>query len=251
MGHLTTSTGCSPVPRRPGSFSPNGYKAPLEIVAHVIEAHIDGASRSPVPKPVVATDASNDDQQAGPSQVNEAASCKEVVAVSAGEQFVTGLGRVLTRWVQATPPPCGADKSRKVLPFRSVRTPSVSITAYLGRLHTYFGCSDECYVIALVYIDRLGKLDPTMTVCNLNVHRLLFTAILVAAKFHDDMYYANAYYAKVGGIPLKEVNALEAELLQRLNWTVVVAPNEYQLYHSRVCEATCYDHDLQEDGPGT
>ena len=32
----------------------------------------------------------------------------------------------------------------------------------------------------------------------LNVHRLLLTGVLLAAKLMDDRYYSNAYYAKVG-----------------------------------------------------
>jgi Cyclin len=31
----------------------------------------------------------------------------------------------------------------------------------------------------------------------LNVHRLLLTGVLLAAKLMDDRYYSNAYYAKV------------------------------------------------------
>ena len=28
--------------------------------------------------------------------------------------------------------------------------------------------------------------------------------VMLAAKFHDDLYYSNAYYAKVGGLQVKE-----------------------------------------------
>jgi hypothetical protein len=32
---------------------------------------------------------------------------------------------------------------------------------------------------------------------------------MAAAKFFDDSYYNNAFYAKVGGVPAWEINALE------------------------------------------
>ena len=34
-------------------------------------------------------------------------------------------------------------------------------------------------------------------------------AIMVAAKFVDDFYYKNDYYAKIGGINKSEINILE------------------------------------------
>lgn len=164
----------------------------------------------------------------------ELAPATEAIAVSAGEQFIVGLGHVLSRWVEHT----SSEGTGKATHFHSARKPSMSIKNYLQRIHKYFACSDESYVLALVFIDRIGKVDPSMFVCDLNVHRLLVIAVMVAVKFHDDVYYSNAYYAKVGGLSLKEVNALEAKLVTLLDWNLVVAPGEYQLYHSLVCQAT-------------
>ena len=39
------------------------------------------------------------------------------------------------------------------------------------------------------------------------VHRLLITSIMLASKFFDDVYYNNAYYARVGGISNIEARA--------------------------------------------
>jgi hypothetical protein len=38
--------------------------------------------------------------------------------------------------------------------------------------------------------------DPQLLITSLSVHRLLVTAVLVAAKFLDDSYFNNAYYSK-------------------------------------------------------
>ncbi|KAF9163558.1 hypothetical protein DFQ26_002407 [Actinomortierella ambigua] len=48
---------------------------------------------------------------------------------------------------------------------------------------------------------------------SLNIHRLLITALMVAAKFTSDLYYSNARYAKYGGLRLEELNQLELEFL--------------------------------------
>jgi hypothetical protein len=46
---------------------------------------------------------------------------------------------------------------------------------------------------------------------------------MVAAKYVDDFFYKNDYYAKVGGISRAEINTLELELLQTLNYHLHVA----------------------------
>jgi hypothetical protein len=161
----------------------------------------------------------------------------ELEPVEAGEQFIKGFGTVMSRWVEATAN-VGTDRTKRVTFFHSVRPPTLKVQDYLARIRKYFLASDECYVMALVYIDRVGKIDPAMTVCELNVHRLLVISAMLAAKFHDDVYYSNNYYAKVGGLSLKEVNALEAKFLKMLDWKLFVAPEEYQLYHDLVCQAT-------------
>merc|ERR1712216_1092466 len=103
--------------------------------------------------------------------------------------------------------------------------------------------SDECFVIALVYIDRLSKMESNVTVCDLTIHRLLLITVMTAAKFQDDVYYSNKYYAKVGGIRLKEVNALEAFLLKLLDWKMCVTPQEYELYHKLVYQSVYQPHE--------
>jgi hypothetical protein len=45
----------------------------------------------------------------------------------------------------------------------------------------------------------------SLTKTNLNVHRVIITSLMVAAKFFDDFYFNNAFYARVGGISVLEV----------------------------------------------
>lgn len=45
---------------------------------------------------------------------------------------------------------------------------------------------------------------------------------MVAIKYNDDDYYKNEFYAKVGGITLKEINALENEFLSLINFAFYV-----------------------------
>ena len=53
---------------------------------------------------------------------------------------------------------------------------------------------------------------------------------MVAAKYADDFFYKNEYYAKVGGISKSEINQLEIELLSILNYHLHVHEHELNLY---------------------
>lgn len=150
----------------------------------------------------------------------------------AGPAFVPALAHVLTHLASLAP-----GRPNKVTHFHSVRAPQLSIEDYLGRIAKYFQCSNECFVLSLVYIDRIVKVHPEFTICNLNIHRLIVTSVMLAVKYFDDVYYSNDYYAKVGGIRRKEVNALEAQFLRLIDWRVYVSPTEYDQYRNHVFQA--------------
>ena len=124
---------------------------------------------------------------------------------------------------------------RGVSKFHALRPPAISIKDYLQRVAKYAACSGECFVLALVYIDRIIQSNPTFVVNSLNIHRLLITSIMLAAKFFDDQYFNNAYYAKVGGVPCSEINSLEVEFLFLCNFALFVNTETYSQYYTELC----------------
>lgn len=126
-----------------------------------------------------------------------------------------------------------AASQEEVTKFHALKPPSISILQYLERIHKYASCSTECFILALIYIDRLIQRNNFL-LTDLNVHRVVITGILLAAKFFDDAYYNNAYYAKVGGVLVSEMNSLEVEFLFRVNFSLHVAPQVYSKYHAEL-----------------
>ena len=55
--------------------------------------------------------------------------------------------------------------------FQSLKTPRVSITEYIHRIHMYAKCSDSCLVLAFIYVDRLVKGDVHLVLTQLNIYR--------------------------------------------------------------------------------
>lgn len=69
--------------------------------------------------------------------------------------------------------------------FHGLSAPALSVRKYIDRIFKYSGCSPSCFVVAHIYVDRfLQNTDIKLT--SLNVHRLLITSIMLAAKFMDD-----------------------------------------------------------------
>jgi len=119
----------------------------------------------------------------------------------------------------------------QITPFHSSRPPAISVKSYLeDRILKYAGCSEETFILALIYMDQVVQFNPDFVISSLNVHRLLITSIMLASKFFDDVYYNNAYYARVGGISNSEVNSLEMEMLRMISFSLFVQPEQYERY---------------------
>ncbi|PWA63438.1 cyclin-like, Cyclin PHO80-like protein [Artemisia annua] len=114
--------------------------------------------------------------------------------------------------------------------FHGVRSPAITIPKYLDRIYKYTDCSPACFVVGYVYIDRLIHRHPGSLVVSLNVHRLLVTSIMVAAKVLDDVHYNNAFYARVGGVTNVELNRLEVEFLFMLDFELTVSSRVFESY---------------------
>ncbi|KAH9607471.1 hypothetical protein KSS87_019368 [Heliosperma pusillum] len=121
---------------------------------------------------------------------------------------------------------------QKVSVFHGLTPPTISIPCYLERIFKYANCSPCCFVVAYVYLDRFTQRQPLLLLNSFNIHRLLITSIMVAAKFMDDLYYNNAYYAKIGGISTTEMNFLEMDFLFGLGFHLNVTPTTFHTYCS-------------------
>lgn len=55
--------------------------------------------------------------------------------------------------------------------FHAKSKPGISIKDYLIRIEKCSKCSDECFILALIYIDRLTERNSRIILKSLNVHR--------------------------------------------------------------------------------
>jgi len=97
-----------------------------------------------------------------------------------------------------------------------------SLKDWINIVTTNSRCSVESAVIAMVLLDRLTRVDR-MNLDSGVIHRYYLCAVMLSAKMHDEQYGDNLWYAKVGSLNISELNSLEVEICDRLNWRLGVS----------------------------
>lgn len=114
---------------------------------------------------------------------------------------------------------------RPLTRFHSKAAPPISPIAYLTRITTFTNVDPCVLIILLFYID---KLTSYLVINSLTVHRFAIAAVCCGSKALSDSFATNSRYAKVGGVELVEMNALERELLSALGWRLAVSKSKYR-----------------------
>ncbi|KAH9579793.1 Cyclin PHO80-like [Trypanosoma melophagium] len=105
--------------------------------------------------------------------------------------------------------------------------PGISVEKYVQRLVTYMRCSPEAYIFALAYIRHLFICGFPLH--SRSIHRVLLTAVVVAAKTRDDLYCSMSYYSQVGGVSKHDLNMMELRfLVDLIDFKAEVHPDEYR-----------------------
>ena len=88
----------------------------------------------------------------------------------------------------------------------------------------------ECIIVSLIYIEKImttSKIE--IRFCNWRA--LLFTSILLASKFWEDICFWNVDYAEaLNFYPLKSINRMESEFLSLCNYNICVTKSMYNSY---------------------
>ena len=119
--------------------------------------------------------------------------------------------------------------SRKKLEiFNNKRIPDISLFNYLNRIIKYMNCEESTLILSLIYLDRLSLSNIYFSIYN--IHRLLFTSILLAIKYNEDKIYKNDYYSKIAGVTLSEINLMEYNFAILLKFNFYVNDFTYNIY---------------------
>lgn len=130
-----------------------------------------------------------------------AVECEEELPLSPSERRVSEIGPHLM------------DNAHLARRFSLKQSPEMSATAYLERINQYCQYSASVYLSACHYIYKLVIQWGVIVLTELNVHRLLISALRVGCKIVEDITHTQTFTAKIGGVSGKDFLMLEITLL--------------------------------------
>ena len=133
-------------------------------------------------------------------------------------------------------------KTQAKLAFSANLIPNISIEDYLIRIQMYSNIEKSTLIISLILIDRLCQ-KANVTLTYHNIHRIIFSAILVSIKYNEDSYYDNKYYAEIAGVKLKELKLLEYNFITMLHFNLFIQDSIYEKYRQYLDN---FDFDAKE-----
>lgn len=109
------------------------------------------------------------------------------------------------------------------------------------RIYRYTRCSEACFVLSGIYITRYLRTRKTLNPTN--VHRLALMSIVMSAKYLDDAFHTNSYYALVGGLSLQSFNAMEIQFLKNIEFSLFVSrecfDEQMEIHHASLESVDC------------
>ena len=129
-------------------------------------------------------------------------------------------------------------KNQGKMVFSANLIPNISIEKYLIRIQTYANMERSTLILSLILIDRLCQ-KSNLTLTYYNIHRIIFSSILISIKYNEDNYYDNKYYAEIAGVKIKELKLLEYNFISLLNFNLFIQDDIYEKYKQYLLEFEC------------
>lgn len=122
-------------------------------------------------------------------------------------------------------PPTTPDSSNQTYDGR----PLPSVYKFIVRLVRYTNVYTQTLLVAAAYLHRLQRALPRdATGIPSTTHRIFLACLILSAKYHNDSSPLNKHWTKYtdGLFSLADVNLMERQLLQLLNWDLRVSEDE-------------------------
>ena len=127
------------------------------------------------------------------------------------------------------------DNDKRIIPFLSKKNQSLSIKKYLLRLVKYTQVESSTLIAMLIYIDRLCEIND-FTINSLNIYKIIFSSLVLAIKYNEEVIFDNKFFARIGGISLSEMNFLETVYLNLINFKLYVSDEIFETYIENINE---------------
>jgi hypothetical protein len=120
-------------------------------------------------------------------------------------------------------------KKQSLMYFSANSIPNITIKDYLIRIQNYSKMEKSTLILSMILIDHMCK-KSNIVLTIYNIHRILFSSVLISIKYNEDSYYDNTFYAQIAGIKPNELKLLEYKFLELNDFNVYVKDIEYEQY---------------------
>ena len=120
-------------------------------------------------------------------------------------------------------------KNQSKMYFSSYTIPTITIKEYLTRIQIYSGVESSTLILALILIDKMCKRSGIL-LTYFNIHRILFSSLLISIKYNEDSFFNNTFYSQIAGVKPEELQLLEYTFLEYNDFNVFVKDFEYVQY---------------------
>jgi len=120
-------------------------------------------------------------------------------------------------------------KNQSKMYFSSYTIPTITIKEYLTRIQIYSGVESSTLILALILIDKMCKRSGIL-LTYFNIHRILFSSLLISIKYNEDSFFNNTFYSQIAGVKPEELQLLEYTFLEYNDFNVFVKDFEYIQY---------------------
>jgi len=120
-------------------------------------------------------------------------------------------------------------KKQSMMYFSANTIPNITIKDYLMRIQNYSEVEKSTLILSLILIDRMCRKSGIL-LTHYNIHRILFSSLLVSIKYNEDSYFDNNFYSQIAGVKPNELKLLEYSFLEYNDFNVYVKDDEYKQY---------------------
>ncbi len=120
-------------------------------------------------------------------------------------------------------------KKQNLMCFSANSVPNISIKDYLIRIQNYSQMEKSTLILSLILMDKMCK-KSNIVLTIYNIHRILFSSVLISIKYNEDSYFDNTFYAQIAGIKPNELKLLEYKFLEFNDFNVYTNDYDYEQY---------------------
>ncbi|KAL0091425.1 hypothetical protein J3Q64DRAFT_1723590 [Phycomyces blakesleeanus] len=110
---------------------------------------------------------------------------------------------------------------------RSAASANPAFKRFVLQVLTATRLTESVVYLAMKFIAILLYSNPTIEGDEGSEYRLLIVALMLSNKFLDDITFTNKTWAEVSGMKLQDLNVMEAEFLDALDYNIFVRDTEY------------------------